>query len=236
MPTKPTIVKDDKSALVVGCEGFVGEHLVKILCAHKAYKKIYLVSQRKPSKIDDDRIWINESIDRLSFDGKQIDDLFICYDASFFNAGGKYSIDKKNYKYFPRIVISAYRSGVSQVLLLSSSTANPDGILFNYRIRGLIEQSVRKMGFWGSHIFRPSILIGETTGEQWGQKLADQIGNRFDRFTGGWLRKNKPIEAMVVARAMLEKAQTMEGGTFTYSPAWLQDYASSIKKTDITKR
>jgi len=236
MPAKPTIVKDNKTALVVGYEGFVGHHLVPMLVEHEAYSHLYIVSGKKPIISNDNINWINKSINNLNFDGMEINDLFICYDASFFNSGGKYSIDKNNYKYFPKIILSAYRQGVSQVLLLSSNTANPDGILFTHRIRGLIEQSVKRMGFWGAHIFRPSILIGETIGQQWGQKIANQLGNRFDKYTGGWLRNNKPVEAVVVAKAMIEEAQMTESGIFSYSSSWLQDYASTIKKTDISKK
>ncbi len=236
MPVKPTIVRDNKVAMIIGYEGYIGQHLKQLLHQHKAYSQILIVTSKKGQKDKLNIRWIKQELSEVSFDGLGVDDLFICYDASFFNSGGKYAIDKKNYKYFPKIILSAYKNGVSQVLLLSSSTANPDGFLFSHRIRGLIETSVKKMGFWSAHIFRPSILIGESTSEQWGQKLADQIGHRFDRLTGGWLRKNKPIEASIVARAMVEKAQLTDGGTTSYSSAWLQDYASTIKKTDITKK
>ncbi len=236
MGTRPVITKDDKTAILVGYEGYVGAYVLKQLLQLDVYEKVILALQ-KPAKVKHPKVeWRVAPLAKTDMSEWQADDLFLCYDASFFNAGGKYAIAKENYKYIPRMVLSAYRSDVSQLMLLSSRSARPDALLFSQRIRGLIEESVRKMGFWSTHIFKPSILIGESTGQQWGQRLADQLGNRIDGFTGGWLRKNKPIEAATVAQAMVEVAQKLEGGTHTYSSAWLQDYASVNRKTDLRKR
>ncbi len=232
---KPTIAKDDKTAMLIGYEGYVGQHLTDLLMVHPAYERVIVIGQKKQKKMSAKVQWLHAEIRDLAFEEKGVNDLFICYDASFFNAGGKYAIPKENYRYFPRLVLDAYRHGVSQVMLLSARSAKPDALLFSQRIRGLIEESVRKMGFWSTHIFRPSILIGESSSENWGQQVANQIGSQIDRYTGGWLRRVKPIEAQIVAQAMLEKAQSTESGTFQYSSEWLQDYAITLGNTSISK-
>ncbi len=236
MSARPVITKDNKTAILVGYEGFVGTNVLDLLVKTETYEKIVVLLQ-KPAKLDHPKIeWNIAPMSKMNMKQWEADDFFLCYDASFFNAGGKYAIPKENYKYIPKMVLHAYQNGVSQLILLSSKNADPDGLLFTHRIRGLIELSVRRMGYWGTHIFKPSLLIGESAGPQWGQKLADQVGNKIDGFTGGWLRKNKPIEASVVARAMIEAAQKLEKGTYTYSSAWLQDYASANRRTDLSKK
>jgi uncharacterized protein YbjT (DUF2867 family) len=115
------------------------------------------------------------------------------------------------------MILKAYRSGVGQVVLLSSKGTSSNALFHISRARGLIEEVVVSMGFWGTHVFKPSILLGESLGQTWGQGVADRIGSKVDQITGGWLKRNKPIEAEVVARAMLAVAQRLEGGTHIYS-------------------
>ena len=125
---------------------------------------------------------------------------------------------------------------IGQVLLLSNRRADPEALRTINRVRGLIEYLVKKMPFWSTHIFRPSLLIGEDLNQEWGKELADKMGSKIDQYTGGWLRKNKPIESSIVARAMLEVAQKLDKGVHIYNSEWLQDYATVTRKMDIQKK
>ena len=232
---KPEIIKDNKIAVVVGCEGFVGEHLLKLLNEHRSYDRIKAISfQKLKSELPKVDYFIS-SIPSIEFSQWEANDLFICYDASFFNAGGKYKIPESQYKHIPKMILKAYRSGMGQVILLSSKRTSSNALFHISRARGLIEEVVTSMGFWSTHVFRPSILLGESLNQKWGQGLADRIGGKVDQYTGGWLKKNKPIEAEIVAKAMLHVAQRLEGGNHIYSSAWLQDFAGSPENKIINK-
>ncbi|MBK8503964.1 MAG: hypothetical protein IPL46_18205 [Saprospiraceae bacterium] len=223
----PEIVKDQKAAVVIGCEGYVGEHLLKLLSKHAAYRIIYAIVSTK-NKIDLPKVkTFVSSIEYIRFEKLDANDLFICYDASFFNSGGKYVIPEDQYRFIPKMISRAYKSQIGQVMLLSNKRTSSDALLYVNRSRGLIEDLVVKMGFWSTHVFKPSLLIGESLNQRWGQGLADKIGNKIDSVTGGWLKKNKPIEAEIVAKAMLKAAQKLESGVHFYSSEWLQDFASS---------
>jgi hypothetical protein len=163
-------------------------------------------------------------------------DLFICYDASFFNTGGKYAIPKSSYKYIPKIALRAQQCGMDQLMLLSSKRANKNGLLFTQRIRGLIEESVQNIRFWSIHIFRPSLIIGESSDMQWGKDMADQIGRKVNKYTDGWLKKNQPIEAEQIAYAMSEVAQHLHKGIHFYASDWLQDFATVKEKEKYLKK
>ncbi|NND35402.1 MAG: hypothetical protein HKN76_22635 [Saprospiraceae bacterium] len=232
---KPEIIKDDKTAVVVGCEGFVGEHLLALLNQHHSYINVKAISQKKIkmglSKVD----YYVASIPSIEFKQWKANDLFICYDASFFNSGGKYKIAESEYKYIPKMILKAFRSGMGQVILLSSKGTSSDALFHISRARGLIEEVVINMGFWSTHVFKPSILLGESINQKWGQGIADRIGGKIDQYTGGWLKKNKPIEAEVVAKAMLHVAQRLVAGNHTYSSEWLQDFAVSPEINSVSK-
>lgn len=233
----PEITKNNKAALVVGCEGFVGENLLRLLSKHDAYRTVFAIFLRKDQKVDLPKVrTFVSSIEGLRFDRLAANDLFICYDASFFNSGGKYVIPENQYRHIPKMIIKAYQNRVGQVMLLSSKRTSSDALFPVSRTRGLIEEMVVKTGFWSTHLFKPSILIGESTGQQWGKSLTDKIGGKIDEVTGGWLKKNKPIEAEVVARAMIAAAQRLESGVHFYSSEWLQDFAISADNTNLAKK
>ena len=82
--------------------------------------------------------------------------------------------------------------------------------------------------FWAIHIFQPSVLLGERNENRWGEQLAARIGRVIDRFTGGWLTKYRPIEAEVVATAMIGAAQRFNKGTHIYPSHYLQELSEEV--------
>ena len=207
-----------------------------MLSKHRAYKTIYAIVMLK-NKVDLPKVkTFYANINQIEFDKIKANDLFICYDASFFNSGGKYAIPENQYRYIPKMIVRAHESKIGQVMLLSNKRTSSDALLHVSRTRGLIEEIVIKTGFCSTHVFKPSLLLGETINQKWGQSWADKIGDKIDSVTGGWLKKNKPIEAEVVARAMIFAAQKLESGVHFYSSEWLQDFASeNLDKKDLKK-
>lgn len=230
------ISQDRKGAIVIGCEGYVGENLIRQLSAHRAYGTIYaVVMQNKKIELPKVKSFYSD-IEHIRFEKFKANDLFICYDASFFNSGGKYSIPEKQYRFLPKMIKRAYESKIGQVMLLSNKRTSSDALMPVNRTRGLIEEFVIQTGFWSTHVFKPSLLLGESLNQKWGQEWAEKIGDKINSVTGDWLKKNKPIEAEVVARAMIYAAQKLESGVHFYSSAWLQDYADGkMENRDIRK-
>jgi hypothetical protein len=234
---KTIIVKDDKLAALFGVEGYVGEQLLKQLTEHEAYKKVLVYTQKPYQETEHPKIeQVLYKIDRIQGTKIIAEDLFVCFDASFFNTGGTHSIPSKWYRYIPQIAWTAHKNRVNQIALLSSHLANPDGLFFTNRIRGLIEESIKKIGFWGTHIFRPSFLLGEELQSQWGEDLANRVAQKIDRFTGGFIKKNRPVSASSVAEAMIQAVQSLQQGVHIYSPEYLQDFSQKLLTKQIIKK
>ena len=230
------ITKDQKKAVLFGAEGYVGYHLLKRLVENDAYQQISIFTDT-PLKHKSEKVVIHTMpYEQMASQEIKGNDLYICYDASFFNTGGKYSIPKSSYKYIPKIAAKAHQSGMDQLMLLSSNRANKDALLFSNRIRGLIEESIKRIQFWSIHIFRPSLIIGESIETEWGKNIANQIGAKVNKLTDGWLKRNQPIEAEQIALAMSEVAQQLHGGTHFYPSDWLQDYATIKNKEKYLKK
>ncbi len=222
------ISKDDKTAVVFGATGLIGGFVVKMLLAHEAYEKVLVFSRRKLD-LESDKL-AQHIIDFQKPDTYQHlikgDDLFICLGTTMRKAGSKEAFFRVDYTYALRMAKMAKKNGVNQLLLVSSVGANPDSIFFYNRVKGLLEEAVQQLDFWGIHIFRPSVLLGQRNENRWGEQLAGVIGKRLDFLTQGMLTKYRPIEADVVARAMISAAQRLRSGLHTYESHYLQELAA----------
>jgi uncharacterized membrane protein len=89
---------------------------------------------------------------------------------------------------------------------------------------------VRELPFWAIHIFQPSVLLGSRNENRFGEQVAGIIGKGLDSILGGMLSKYKPIEAEYVAQAMINTAQGLRAGAYTYSSGQLQALAEEIEK------
>jgi uncharacterized protein YbjT (DUF2867 family) len=224
------ITKNNKTALVFGATGLVGGYLLQFLLLHPAYRKV-VVFTRRPLSLEHEKL--KQHI--VDFDRPaqfkpliQGDDLFCCLGTTLAKAGSKEAFFKVDFTYTHEAATMAAENGVHQFLLVSSVGARPDSMFYYSQVKGQIEVAVQQLPFWAIHIFRPSILLGERNENRWGEQTAGKLGRLIDRFTGGLLSKFRPIEADIVAKAMVAAAQGLKPGVQVYASHWLQGLAAEI--------
>ena len=224
------IIKGKKTALVFGATGLVGQHLVHFLLLHPAYEKV-VVFVRKPIPEEHPKL-VQHVVD---FDRPESfrqlikgDDLFCCLGTTMGKAGSKEAFFKVDFTYAFEAAGMGAKNGVNQLLLVSSVGADPESLFFYNKVKGQLEEAVQQLNLWGIHIFRPSVLLGERNENRWGEEIAGKLGKVIDRFTGGLLTKYRPIEADVVAKAMVHAAQGLQPGVHFYPSHWLQRLAAEV--------
>jgi uncharacterized protein YbjT (DUF2867 family) len=222
------ISKDKKTALVFGATGLIGSHLVNFLLIHGAYENVITFGRRS---IEIDHPKLEHHI--IDFDNpdefKDLiigDDLFCCLGTTMAKAGSKEAFFKVDFIYSYRIAKIGFQNGLNQFLMVSSVGANKESFFYYSRVKGEIEEAVQNLNYWSTHIFRPSVLLGQRPESRWGEEIAGKIGSVFDRFTGGLLTKYRPIESDVVAKAMVNAAQKLEKGIHYYPSHFLQELAN----------
>ncbi len=223
------LIKDDKTALLFGASGLIGGYCLQFLLASPAYKKVKIFVRKE---LDFENGKLEQHIidfDKIE-DYKNLikgDDVFCCLGTTMKKAGGREAFRKVDFTYSFKIAKIAEEQGVNQFLLMSSVGADADSIFFYSQVKGELENEVKKMDFWSTHIFQPSVLLGERNENRWGEQMAGRLAKGFDFLTGGLLSKYSPVEAEAVAKAMIIAAQGFESGLRIYPSHILQKMAKS---------
>ena len=194
-----------KIALVFGSSGLVGNQLVNLLIKNPNYNKVKLFV-RSPVKFDSSKIEvIHTDFHNLSnhTDDIQGDDCFYCIGTT-----KKNSPDKSEYKRveleIPKEIAQITKlNSVKTFTFISSGFANPKHSGDYLRYKGLVEEELKTLKFDKLGILRPSFLIGDREESRIGEKIGIIIFKMLSPIFLGPLKKMKPIQAQIVAKAMI---------------------------------
>ncbi len=193
-----------KTAIVIGATGLVGSHLLQDLLKDKYFDKVIVLSRRTTGIKDGKLTEHIVNFDDVSSYQKLVkgDVLFSCMGTTIKKAGSKDAQWKIDYTYQLEVAEAARKNEVSSMVLVSSSGASSKSRIFYSRMKGELEEAIRKLNFSNYLIFQPSLLVGPRTevrrGEQWGEKIAKVLMKVLPP-----LRKYKPIHGAEVAQAMI---------------------------------
>ncbi len=224
--------------MLIGVTGLVGRNCLPLLVTHRAYHEIVLFTDRP---LDLDHPKIKEQLvdfDRLEdhahlFQGH---DFYCCLGSTPAKAADREAFHRIDYEQAYAAAKIAAANEVNQLLLLSAVGANPEATLYFSRVKGELEEAVKALPFWSAHIFQPSLLLKERNENRWGEKWANRLGKVIDSATGGLLTKYRPVEAEVVAQAMINAAQQLRAGIHIYPSHFLQELADDEdSRIDISK-
>lgn len=224
--------------MLIGVTGLVGRNCLPLLVTHRAYHEILLFTDQ-PLNLDHPKI--KEYV--IDFDQLekyahlfQGDDFYCCLGSTPAKATDREAFYRIDYQQAYAAASIAAANQVNQLLLLSAVGANPEATLYFSRVKGELEAAVKDLPFWSAHIFQPSLLLKERNDNRWGEKWADKLGKVIDSATGGLLTKYKPVEAEIVAQAMINAAQQLRAGIHVYPSHFLQELAADEdSRLDISK-
>ena len=193
-------------AIVLGATGATGRELVKYLIKNPKLTKISIFS-RKEIGIDDEKL-IKHIIDFSCLENyKNIikgDILFSALGTTLKDAGSKEKQFLVDYTYQYEFATIAAQNGVSNYSLVSAQGANSSSRFFYPKIKGELEESIKKLNFNRSHIFQPSFLIRQKDLIRNGEKVAISIFLFLNKF--GLFKSMQPITVAFLARRMIDEA------------------------------
>ena len=206
-------------AIVIGATGATGKELVVRLLEDSDFNSVSIFVRKKPSishkklktyKIDFSKIGnFSELI--------KGDVLFSCLGTTLKTAGSKLKQYKVDYTYQYEFAKYASENGVSLYSLVSSTGANSKSFFFYPKIKGQLEDSVKKLPFKTIHIFQPPILIRQAELIRRGEKFAIKIFSSLNNL--GILKSQKPIPVSTLANRMVDEIKNFQQIKFkTISP------------------
>ncbi len=203
-----------KTAILIGATGLVGGHCLQLLLESPAYSKVIAVSRRPVAVKHRKLVRVETPFDHLStaLDGVKADDAFCCLGTTIRQAGTKAEFHKVDYGYALEFAHRMLGNGAQHFLLVSAIGAHARSPVFYNRVKGLLEQDVRALGFPRLSVFRPSLLVGQRVEHRSGEAMGLRFSAIIAPFLRGPLRSIHPINGAEVAAAMVACAQTGADG------------------------
>ncbi|MAJ05762.1 MAG: semialdehyde dehydrogenase [Crocinitomicaceae bacterium] len=205
-------------AIVIGATGATGRELVKLLLNDPNFNQVSIFVRTVP-KISHKKI----SIHKIDFakleEYKGLikgDILFSALGTTKKEAGGKKEQYLVDYTYQYEFAKIASDNGVTNYSLVSSTGANSNSSFFYPKIKGELEQSVKKLNFKKIDIFQPPMLIRQPDLMRSGEKSGIKFLNAFNKV--GLLKPQKPLKVEDLASKMiLESSKVRKNRIATFT-------------------
>lgn len=198
-------------ALVIGATGATGKDLVNQLLTDKDFEEI-TIFVRKPVAIQNDKL----KIQVVNFDHPeewkdkvQGDVAFSCLGTTLKAAGSKEAQRKVDFDYQYDFAKAAKENNVEDYILVSAYGANPKSKIFYSRMKGELEEAVKKLHFEKITIFKPGMLERKDS-----DRTGEVLGSRIIKFANklGLLESQKPLPTNVLAKAMINSSKIKSNG------------------------
>lgn len=208
--------ESQKTAVVIGSTGLVGSELIKQLIACDEIGHIIALS-RRPLSVRSEKLETH-IIDFANLD--QHKDLikghlfFSCLGTTRKQAGSTQAQRVVDFDYQLKAAEIAEENGIPHYLLVSSSGANASSFSSYMKMKGELEEAVKRLNFDRISIFQPSLLLGQREKSRLGEDTLSKVLPFICKIPG--LRKMRPVQGGDVARKMLEVSLSQNSGIETF--------------------
>ncbi|MGB1019882.1 MAG: NAD(P)H-binding protein [Flavobacteriaceae bacterium] len=191
-------------SLVIGATGATGQEIVSQLLEDNSFNSISIFVRKNPnithsklktyvidfSKVEDFRDLVKGDV------------LFSCLGTTLRDAGSKDKQYLVDYTYQYEFAKIASENEVPNYSLVSSAGANENALFFYPKIKGKLEESIKKLPFKTIQIFQPPTLIRQKNLMRTSEKIGIKMFGILNYF--GILKSQKPLPVSILAKVVVE--------------------------------
>ena len=202
--------------LIIGATGATGKDLLAKLLEDDTYSEVHCFV-RKPMSISHPKLHAHV----VDFDTPEAwadllhgDVAFSCLGTTLAVAGSKDAQWRVDYDYQYAFAEHCKNNGVPTFVLVSAAGAKAQSKLFYNRMKGALEEAVKKLNFPRLLIFQPSILIRSNS-----DRGAENFSVKAIHFLNkiGLFKHYRPMPTEILAEKMLSAVYNSPKGTFTFT-------------------
>ncbi|KAG9788042.1 Protein fmp52-1, mitochondrial [Exophiala dermatitidis] len=209
------------SALVLGCTGLVGSHILSTLRsgAPAYFSNIDIIARRPPPPAPESSIPVKEFVDKdtnkwaphISSLSPPPSVLFSALATTRAAAGGFENQYKLEHDLNIELAKAAKEAGTKTYVLISAGGANPNAFFAYPKMKGEIEEHIKELGFEHTIILRPGLIVGKREESRLVEgifrTIATGLGHIHSSLKDTWAQ-----DADVIAKAAVSAAIKAEKG------------------------
>ncbi len=206
-----------RSVMLVGATGLVGGECLHLLQQDPSVQRIVVLARRPlvdaPSKAEVHVVGFDRLDDHAPLFA--VDQVMCALGTTIKAAGSQEAFRRVDFEYGLNIASLGAAAGAHHLLLVSAVGANASSRVFYNRVKGELEDAVRRLPYRSITIVRPSLLLGERREHRLGESIAKRVGFLFPPVY-------RPVHARSVALALVEAARADSPGMHIIESAELR--------------
>lgn len=196
------------TVLLLGATGLVGVAALELLLADPRWSAVRILVRRPPGQ-DRPRLRVRVLEDFANLDAATAEfavNAVLCAVGTTIQAAGSQAAFRAVDHDIPVAAAQLARAqGAAHFGLVSSLGADPRSRVFYSRVKGEVEEEVRRLGPASIAILRPSLLLGPRREFRLGEALAKPLGFLIPG-------RYRPVQAAAVARVLVDAAMLRRPG------------------------
>jgi len=207
-----------KKAVLFGASGFIGSYLLEGLLHDPEYSQVTIVVRKSLNKVHPKLKTLIGSYDSLeSLAGEiEADEVFIALGTTKNNTPDQKQYYQVDHDYPVLAAKIARDKGAKAVFLVSAVGASASSSVFYVRTKGETERDVIALDLPETHIFRPSMIMGEREESRPMEKFLIKVFGVINPLFVGGIQKYRGIEAKDIAKSMIAAARKPAGKVKIY--------------------
>ena len=205
-------------AIVLGATGATGRALVQQLLEHPAFGSVTIFVRKAPALTHEKlKVHVIDFSKLQTYKNLIVGDvLFSALGTTRKDAGSKAKQYEVDYTYQYEFAKMALNNGVDHYALVSSYGADETSMFFYLKIKGALEEAIKKLSFQSICIYQPPSLIRQPDLLRPAEKSAIWMLKKLSRI--GILRSQQPLSVETLAEKMIVEAVQDTRGVKVFLP------------------